>query len=312
MTSTPLVAVAAPTTGRAIAFAAVSYLAFSTADALIKVSSAHHSVFQVALTLSLFALLPVALLTVGQGGLRSLRPARPGLLLLRGALTAIGSVCAWQAFALLPLSDAYAILFLGPILVTALSALMLGEFVGWRRWTAAAIGFGGILMIVNPNFATIGIGHLLALVAAVVGAFSFIVLKKIGTSATSGSILSVLFVMTAAVSLPGAIATWSMPSLHGIVTMALAGLLMGCGQAALVMATREGPAVLVAPFQYSQMIWAIMFGALLFGNPPTPMVFLGMALIIGSGLFTLWREMVRRGNVNLGAARGEVAARRAR
>ena len=86
-----------------------------------------------------------------------------------------------------------------------------------------------------------------------------------------------------------------MPGWSELGLMALAGLLMGCGHGGLVMATREAPAVVVAPFQYTQMIWGVLFGALLFGDRPEPVLFAGMALVVASGLYTIWRETVRRG-----------------
>lgn len=296
---------------RGIAFSIASYAAFSTADALIKAASAGHSVFQVALTLSVFALAPVLFLTRGVGGLPALFPKEWKLVVIRGVLTALCGLCAWEAFALLPLSDGYAILFLAPILVTAFSALFLGEEVGWRRWSAAAAGFVGVMIMVRPDFATVGFGHGLAVMAAILGAISFCVLKKIGNGETSASILFVLFISIIVVSLPGAVAAWSTPTPSALLTMALAGLLMGTGQAALVLATREAPAVVVAPFQYSQMIWAVFFGVVFFGDQPTPMLFVGMAIVVASGLFTLWRETVRRGKVTIGT-RIEVPARAAR
>ena len=93
--------------------------------------------------------------------------------------------------------------------------------------------------------------------------------------------------------------------------LALAGLMVGCGHAGLVLATREAPAVVVAPFQYTQMLWGVLYGALLFGDRPAPVLFAGMALVVGSGLYTLWRETVRQRTVTLGG-RGEVPARTAR
>jgi drug/metabolite transporter (DMT)-like permease len=298
---------------RGICFAILSYACFSTGDAMIKLASAHFSVFQIAATTALFALLPVALLAHGQGGWRALVPRRWPAVLLRGVLTAACALLAWRAFALLPLADGYALLFAAPILVTALSALILREEVGWRRWVAAGVGFAGVLVIIRPNFATLGLGHLLAALAAVTGASSFIVLKRIGSSETSASILLAVFGCVLLASAPMVIpAGFVVPDLRELAIMALTGLLMGAGHAAMVLATREAPAVVVAPFQYTQMLWGVAFGALLFGNAPDPVLFVGMALVTGSGLYTLWRETLRRRTVTLGAGRGEVPARAAR
>ena len=297
---------------RGIGFAVLSYAAFSTADAMIKVASAGYSVFQIAATLSVFALLTVPVLTIGVGGLRALRPRLPGLVLLRGLLTAFGALAAWQAFARLPLAEAYAILFGAPILVTALSPVLLGEQVGRRRWSAAGVGFAGVLVMIRPDFATLSAGHAFAAAAAVLGALSFCVLRRIGSRDTSASILLFLFLSIIAVSLPLALPELVLPTPRDLLMQAVAGLLMGAGQAGLVMATRGTPASVIAPFQYSQMIWALAYGLLLFGDRPAPVMFLGMAIVVASGLYILWRETVRRRPITLGAARGETIARAAR
>lgn len=309
-------AVASPSTEgsvvRGIGFALLSYASFSTADAAVKVASGRISVFEIAVILSLFALLPVLTLTRGRGGLAALKPKLWGLVVTRGVLTAFCAVCAWKAFALLPLADAYAILFASPILVTALSPWLLNEQVGWRRWTASGIGFGGVLIMIRPEFALLGLGHLLGITAAALGAVSFVVLRRIGAREPAAPILFTLFVAIFVVSAPFAVQSWIWPNWHELSLLATAGLLQGAGQAGMVMATRNSPAAVVAPFQYTQMIWAMMFGLLLFGDVPQPIMLVGMALVVGSGLYTLWRETVRQRVVTLGAARGEVPARAGR
>lgn len=296
-----------------VGLALLSYAAFSTADAAIKLASGRFSVFQIGFTLALFALVPVAFLGWGQGGWSALVPRRKGLVLLRGALSAASGLLAWRAFASLPLADGYAILFATPILVTGLSAALLREEVGWRRGAAALVGFAGVVAMVRPDFATLGVGHLYAALAALAGAAGLITLKRIGPGETSASILLAVFaaiLLASAPMLPAA--GFVVPAPGELALLALAGLLVGCGHAGLVLATRETPAVVVAPFQYTQMIWGVLFGALLFGNRPDPLLLAGMALVAASGLYTLWRETVRRGAATLGGGRGEVPARAAR
>lgn len=294
---------------RGVGFAVLSYASFSTADAIIKLASARFSVFQIAFTVSLFALLPVLVLTLGRGGLRALIPQRWHLVALRGCLTAACGLLAWRGFAMLPLAEAYAILFAAPILVTAFSTVLLGEEVGWRRWAAQLVGFAGVLVMIRPDFATIGLGHLLTAVSAVLGALGLITLRRIGGSESSAAILGAVFVAIMLASGPMVPATFVMPAWREVGLQALAGLLMGCGQAGLVLATREAPAVVVAPFQYSQMIWGVLFGALLFGDRPAPVLFAGMSVVMASGLYTVWRETVNQRPVTVGGGRGEVVAR---
>ena len=294
---------------RGVGFAVLSYASFSTADAIIKLASVRFSVFQIAFTVALFALLPVLVLTLGRGGLRALIPQRWRLVALRGFLTAAGGLLAWRGFAMLTLAEAYAILFAAPILVTAFSTVLLGEEVGWRRWAAQLVGFTGVLVMIRPDFATIGLGHLLTAIAAVTGALGLITLRKIGGGESSASILAAVFVAIMLASAPMVPSTFVAPEWSEVGFLALAGLLMGCGQAGLVLATREAAAVVVAPFQYSQMIWGVLFGALLFGDRPAPVLFAGMAVVMASGLYTVWRETVNRRPVTVGGGRGEVVAR---
>ena len=298
--------------GRAIGFALAAYASFSTSDAIIKVSSGRFPVFEISFFLGLFAFVPILLLTRGRGGLHAMLPRRWGLVALRGVLGTACALLAWRAFAILPLADGYAILFAGPILVTGLSILILGETVGWRRWLSAIVGFGGVMIMLRPGFVTLGEGHLLAAMAAVIGAFSFIVLRKIGPHETSASIMTVLFGTLVLVSAPIALIGFVLPTPVELMMLALGGLLQGGGQTMLVLATREAPVTLVAPFQYTQMVWATAYGALLFHDRPTPVLLVGMAVVVGSGLYTLWRETVRRAPSLTMPARGEVIARAAR
>ncbi|MCB1884849.1 MAG: DMT family transporter [Geminicoccaceae bacterium] len=297
---------------RGIGFAILAYAAFATADALIKLSSARFGTGQIALFIALFAMLPVMSLTAGRGGIAALWPVRRRPVVLRAFLGAAAAFCAWHAFALLPLAETYAILFAAPLLVTALGALVLKEEVGWRRWCAAGVGFAGVVVMVDPRFEALGLGHLLAVGAALLSSLSFIMLRVIGPGEKSAAVLFMPNLVLGLAVLPMAIDGWVGPSLGEFGLLALAGLLMGSAQASLVFATREAPAVVVAPFQYTQMLWAVLFGALLFGNLPTPNLLLGLAVVVASGLYTLWRETVRRRPVTVGATRAAVPARAAR
>jgi len=297
---------------RGLAFALFSYASFATADAIIKLSSSRFSVFQIGLILAIAALGPALALTRGRGGWRALVPRQRRLVFGRAVLTAAGAFCAWSAFGMLPLAEGYALLFMAPMIVTALAALLLREQVGWRRWLATIAGFVGVIIILNPNFETLALGHALAGCAAVLGSFAFLILRMIGKEETGASIIASLFIAVALAAAVPAWLYWVPPTVSEIGMLALAGLLMGAGQAGVVFATREAPAALVAPFQYTQMLWAVAFGIVLFGDLPTPNLFAGMAIIVASGLFVLWRETVRERPVTLTVGRGEVAARVAR
>jgi drug/metabolite transporter (DMT)-like permease len=166
--------------------------------------------------------------------------------------------------------------------------------------------------MIRPGFGTLTPGHGLACAAALFSSLGFIVLRRIGPTEKSAPILFMLFGMIALATAPAALADFVWPTWWQLSILALGGLLQGAGQTGLVLATREAPAALVAPFQYSQMLWAIVFGVVLFGDLPAPAMFVGLALVVGSGLYTIWREAVRRQPVTMAVGRGEVPARAAR
>ncbi len=312
MSTLAIVAVEPGRVARGIALALLAYAAFATADAFLKHSSGGFSVFQIAFVMAGFALLPLLATTIGRGGVRSIVPRDLKLVTLRGILTAACGMLAWNAFARLPMAEVYALLFAAPMLVTAFSALFLGEAVGWRRWSATVIGFIGVVVMIDPRFAGFGLGHLMAGLAAMAGALSFVILKKIGATEKSAAVLFAVIFWIMVVCLPPAAANWVWPSLAELGIMGVAGLLFGVGQAGLVFATRDAPAVVVAPFQYSQMIWAVLFGILVFGDLPTANLFIGLAIVVAAGLFIVYRETVRARPVTVGGGRGEVPARIAR
>lgn len=296
---------------RGIAFAFAGYVSFATGDALIKLLSGGYSVLQIGATVSLVGFLPVLMLTHDNGGWRALVPLRWKLILIRALLGALAAICAWNAFSLIPLAEVYTLLFTVPVIVTLASPYVLGEEVGWRRLSAAVVGFAGVLVIIGPQFQDLAWGHALAAGGAVLAASAFMVLKKIGSGEKSAAIIAVNLVLMLTICCVFGARSFVTPTWWDLGTMALIGLLMGFGQAAMVLATRQAPAVVVAPFQYTSMFWGILYGYLFFGDMPTAAMGMGMVLIVGSGLYILWREMVRSRQATM-AARGEVTARIAR
>jgi S-adenosylmethionine uptake transporter len=278
---------------RGIAFALVSFAIFSCADAAVKWLSARHSIFQIIFVSTLIALVAVAALLRREGGLAALRPRHPWLVTLRALLLAADVVFAFFAFARLPLADAYAMLFTAPILVTILSVPLLGERVGWRRWTAVAVGFGGVLVALRPGFAELDLGHVAALVSSLFFALSLIVARRIGNSESGSLLLLSMMIALLAVSAPALPAVYVASAPADLAVLAGIGLLMGLAHLGLIQALRFAPSGVVAPFHYSQIVWGVVFGLLLFGDRPDLWVVVGSMVIVGSGLYILWRETVR-------------------
>jgi S-adenosylmethionine uptake transporter len=218
------------------------------------------------------------------------RAQRQGLWLVRAVASAIGSISAVVAFTALPMAEAFALIFLLPILVTILSVLVLKEHVGWRRWSAVVAGFIGVLVVLRPGFRVLGIGHLAAIICGLSGAISMIALRMAGphekriTLYGAGMIGSLLFaglMMLADFRWPGLV-QWLFLLGYGLLA-ALASVL-------LMLATQRAPANHVAPTQYSQMLWAVLLGYVLFHDALDWPMAIGIAIILGAGLFTFVRE----------------------
>ena len=283
-------AAAAPVATAGIGFGALAFGLFSLMDALVKWLSASYPVPQILVCNALFALIPVGAMVIRRGGLPQLRTRRLGLHLLRGVLGTTGGLLGFYAFSQLPLADAYAIIFATPLLITALSMPILGEAVGWRRWSAVLVGFVGILVMLRPGLAPIGLGSLAALGAACASACAILLVRKLSATETTTSIA--FYSNLVAVVLAGALfsPTFLVPSLLDLSLMAASGLIGGSALLVLIAGYRRSPAALVAPFQYTQMLWAILLGALLWGDLPAPAMLLGASIVAASGLFILYRE----------------------
>jgi drug/metabolite transporter (DMT)-like permease len=276
--------------GTGLAFLAFAVLA--TADALTKLLSTRgYSVFEVATIDAVFALIAALPVLVLWEGAASLTPRRLGIVVLRCGLGAASLVLAFVSFSKIPLADAYTIAFLTPLAVTALSAPLLGERVGWRQWLAVVIGFAAVLLILRPDFGSVGAsmgwGQLAMLASGALFALSMLMLRRIAKTESSGALLLVYFVMLFLISLPFAIGDWRMPTALDFGLMAATGACSGLGNLLLILAFRYAAAALVSSFMYSQLIWGTAFGLLLFDDLPDAITIGGAVVIMLCGIYTL-------------------------
>lgn len=276
--------------GTGLAFLAFAVLA--TADALTKLLSTRgYSVFEVATIDAVFALIAALPVLVLWEGAASLKPRRLGIVVLRCGLGAASLVLAFVSFSKIPLADAYTIAFLTPLAVTALSAPLLGERVGWRQWLAVVIGFAAVLLILRPDFGSVGAsmgwGQLAMLASGALFALSMLMLRRIAKTESSGALLLVYFVMLFLISLPFAIGDWRMPTALDFGLMAATGACSGLGNLLLILAFRYAAAALVSSFMYSQLIWGTAFGLLLFDDLPDAITIGGAVVIMLCGIYTL-------------------------
>jgi drug/metabolite transporter (DMT)-like permease len=278
---------AADRTVLGIGLAFVSFLTLSTADATTKVLSVHYSVFEIATVDALAALIVLLPLLIRQGGVASLKPRRPWAVILRCALGAGSLILAFVSFSLIPLANAYSIAFMTPLAVTALSVPVLREHVGWRQWLAVVVGFVAVIVILRPDFHGIRAGQFYMLGSGALFALSMLILRRIAKTESSGALLTVYFVMLFALSLPLAVLQWQTPDLAGLGLMALDGVASGLGNLLLIMAFRHAQAAIVSSFMYSQLIWGVAFGFVMFGDLPDLITVAGAAIIMLCGIYTL-------------------------
>jgi len=177
-----------------------------------------------------------------------------------------------------------------PLFATALSVPLLGEKVGWRRWTAVIVGFTGILLMVRPGASIFDPANMIALLSAVLYALAVIAMRQLGK--TERSTTTTLYFTVACTIVSGAMLpfVWRTPGLLDLIPLVMLGLLGGFGQLLMTLAYRSAPPAIVAPFDYVAMVWATAYGFLLWGDVPTAGALAGAAIVIGSGLYIIHRE----------------------
>ncbi len=218
---------------------------------------------------------------------------RKALQILRSTLVLLATVCMFFAVREMPLADAVAIAFVAPLFAVGLSALILGEQVGWRRWAAVGVGFFGMLIIVRPGAGTLQWAVLLPIGMAFLYALYQVVTRMIRAAADP---LNALFYT----ALVGAVACtaivpffWKTPDLMGWLLLIGTGFFGGIGHYAVILAYERAEVSLVAPFAYTELFWATLAGWMIFGDLPDVWVYVGAAIIAAAGIYVLHRERVR-------------------
>ena len=276
---------------KGVALAFLSYALFSWCDAIIKSFAGQLPVVEIVFFATLFSFIVIlALRPSGERWRHIFLMNHPKRVMLRALCGVVGGIAGTYAFTTIPLAEAYALIFLAPAFITLLSIPLLGERVGWRRLSAVAIGFIGVVLVVKPGFRELSPGHFAAMLVAVAGATNMIILRMIGHSERRVSLVGV--VMTSAVVVSGVltIPVFVWPTADELLRFAVIGGFGGIGQLTIMAATRNAPANRVAPAQYSQIIWAVILGAVFYSEFPDWVALAGIAFIGCSGLFTLLRE----------------------
>ena len=279
--------------GRGILWMLATTFCFVSMDALAKYLSQSYPVLQVVWARYVFHLLILALV-LGPRLPRVVRTGRLGLQFLRSLFLLGATGLFFAALSFIPLADATAIMFVAPILVTAMSVPLLGEHVGPQRWASVVVGFLGALVIIRPGSDAMEPAALLALGAASCYGFYQIATRRL--SATDAPLTTLMYSAAVGVLVSCAVVPffWVTPSPADWLAMMGLGLFGALGHFALIKAFQAATAVTVTPFGYVNLLWAVLFGFVLFGELPDAWTVLGAAIIAASGLYILHREKLRR------------------
>lgn len=280
-----------------VVFALLAYTAYSCSDASIKMMSGKAGVFEIGFFIFLFAGLALAPVRLnGERWVDAWRMRRPWTVLTRAFVGITSGAFATLAITTIPFAEVYAIVFLSPFFVTLMSIVFLKEKVGLWRWASLVFGFLGVLLVVRPGFKVLELGHLAALVVALLAGTSVILSRSLAGAERHTSIVGavivygVLFNGTAAIVTGG----FTIPAPGHLVWLVLAGMFSAAGQVLLLRATQHAPASIVAPTHYSQIVWGIVLGAALFQEYPDWLAIAGLVVVGASGLLTIMRERIKR------------------
>ena len=286
--------------GIGIALKITSTIVFTIMATLVKLASADYPIGEIMFFRSFFALLPL-LLWIGVRGRfpEALHTSRLHRHILRSLAGAGGMFTGFTALALLPIADATAIGYAAPLMTVVLAVIFLGEKVRIYRWSAVAVGFIGVLVIlsdyVDPSASGVAqtstIGAVIAVGSAFLGATATTQVRAMVHTESASTIVfyfSLFCALAGLISIP--FTPWSMPGPLDAAMLVGAGIFGGIGQITMTQSFRHADASLIAPFDYTSMIWALIVSLLVFNTWPSGIMLLGTAIVIAAGLFVIYRE----------------------
>ena len=262
---------------------------FALNDAMGKWLVASFSVGQVVLIRSIGAFVVLGPMLARQGSAKLFHMERRDLQFLRVLAMTLDTMLFYAAVVYLPLADVMSFYMAGPIYVAALSHLLLGEKVGWRRWTAILVGFCGVLIMLKPSSSAFSLPSIFALVGSLSFAFGIVLNRRLrGTSDTSLVTWQTVGTLVAGGVLT--IGTWQTPTAFDLGAMALLGIVSCVAHLLITRALKLAPASTLAPLHYTLLLWAIVFGLIFFGDVPGPRILIGAGVVVLAGLFIFHRQ----------------------
>jgi S-adenosylmethionine uptake transporter len=264
---------------------------FALNDAMGKWLVASFSVGQVVLIRSLGAFIVLGPMLARQGPAKLVRMERRDLQFLRVVATTLDTTLFYAAVVYLPLADVMSFYMAGPVYVAALSHFLLGEKVGWRRWTAILLGFCGVLIMLKPSSSALSLSSIYALIGSLSFAFGIVLNRRLrGTSDTS--LVTWQTVGTLVVGVVLTIGTWRSPTAFDLGAMLLLGVVSCIAHLLITRALKLAPASTLAPLHYTLLLWAIVFGMVFFGDVPSLRILIGAGIVVMAGIFIFHRKKV--------------------
>jgi drug/metabolite transporter (DMT)-like permease len=280
---------------KAVVYMCAAALAMQVLDAAVKWLTADYTPFQIAFMRYFFGIALALALAPRLGGLASLRTRRLGGHLTRSILNIAAMLTFYYALAAMPLADCMAIYAGAPLFMTVLSVMLLGEKVGLRRWAAILVGLVGVLLIIGPTGQGFSPAALLALGST--GLYALMIITTRQLSATESSHTILFYYSIACIAVTGAFMPWQWvtPAWGDLWIIAVVGVSGSLGQFCLNQAFRYGEVSLIAPLDYTGLLWAALFGFIVFGDVPGWAVLAGSAVVIASSIYVIRREaMLKR------------------
>ncbi len=262
---------------------------YAVIDGLAKVMVQDMDVLQIIWSRFAFAL-PLLPIIVGRRWPELLRTERPGLQIARGVIPIVAGAAVVVALRVMPLADVTALMFVSPLMLTALAVPLLKERVGLHRWSAVIVGFLGVLVIVRPGGGAMQWTALLPLLTAFLYALYQIATRILSRSTPPLATFTYMVLIGTAVSTLALPFVWRTPDALGWAMMAASGLLHGLAHYLVTRAFALAPAAILAPFNYAQLIGATAFGYFVFGDLPDRWTIVGALVIVGAGLYVAYRE----------------------
>ena len=300
-------------TAKGIAFLVAGIAVFSIQDLILKLLSGAYPLHQAMLLRSLTAIPFLLVLVHWEGGLRSLFTPGTRAMIWRGVVMFLAYTCYYLALAALPMATTVALYFSAPLFITILSVFFLAEKVGPRRWIALMAGFAGVLIMVRPGSALFDWAALLPVLSGLTYAISMIAARRLGSTETASALAfwgNAVFLLGAlvlsAIFGPGAwegdahpslaflLRGWVTPSGYDLMLMMACGVIAAVGLTLLTQAYRVAEASVVTPFEYTGLIWSVIYGWVFWQDWPNGSDWAGIAIIVGAGLYILWRESLKK------------------